>query len=50
MNKCFFVAAELFTRIIPDATSTAIDIAEGSHTQPGISYTLMLWLKPESTL
>eukprot|EP00063_Salmo_salar_P037635 XP_014012470.1 PREDICTED: protachykinin-like [Salmo salar] len=27
-------SGELFTRIIPDATSTAIDIAEGSHTQP----------------
>ncbi|XP_070975157.1 protachykinin-1-like isoform X2 [Oncorhynchus clarkii lewisi] len=43
-------SGESFTRIIPDATSTAIDIAEGSHTQPGISSTLMLWLKPESTL
>nr|XP_023861863.1 protachykinin-like isoform X1 [Salvelinus alpinus] len=43
-------SGESFTRIIPDATSTAIDIAEGPHTQPGITYTSMLWLKPESTL
>ncbi|XP_070304243.1 protachykinin-1-like isoform X2 [Salvelinus sp. IW2-2015] len=27
-------SGESFTRIIPDATSTAIDIAEGPHTQP----------------
>ncbi|XP_029570858.1 protachykinin-1 [Salmo trutta] len=44
------LSGESFTRIIPDAPSTAIDVAEGSDTQPGLSYALMLWLKPESTL